>query len=248
MAAGLRTPTIGVLLVIAGIAPPFMASARAQVATAATAAVGPNRFEKDIAAYEGADRKAPPPKGAILLAGDSQFFRWKTLAEDLPGYTIVNRGVDSFQTSDLVYFVDRIVLPYQPRLIVLHVGGNDVHNGKRPEEVLADFKTFVGRVRAALPQVPIAFTSITPSPGRWDEAETRIAANRLVKTYVASQRNLRFIDLWDAFLGPDGKPREDLYGPDRIHPNHDGYLVRVKIMRPLLGKPDLGRPGRLNRH
>jgi hypothetical protein len=35
-------------------------------------------------------------------------------------------------------------------------------------------------------------------------------------------------------LTPDGKPREELWVEDRIHPNHDGYLARVKIMRPLL--------------
>src|SRR6185295_5692295 len=105
--------------------------------------------------YETADRAQPPPQGAILLAGDSQFFRWKTVSEDLPDYTIVNRGIDSFQTSDLVFFADRLVLPYKPRMIVLHVGGNDVHNHKSPAQVLADFKSFVAKARAHLPSVPI---------------------------------------------------------------------------------------------
>ena len=36
-------------------------------------------------------------------------FPW--LAEDLPGYTVINRGIDSFQMSDLLYFADRLVLP-----------------------------------------------------------------------------------------------------------------------------------------
>ena len=202
------------------------------------AAPAPARFEKTVLAYEAADKVTPPPSGAILLAGDSQFYRWKTLAEDLPGYTVINRGVDSFQSSDLIYYTDRLVLPYRPRMIILHVGGNDVHNGRSAEQVLADFKTFVNKVRAVQPELPIAFTSITPSPGRWDEADVRRKANGLVKAYVATQPQLHFIDLWDAFLGPDGKPREDLYGEDRIHPNHAGYLVRVKIMRPLLGEPD----------
>lgn len=222
-----------------GLAAGLGAVAHAQTAPAqAAAGVSSARFEKQVAAYEAADRTTPPPKGAILLAGDSQFFRWKTLPEDLPDYTIVNRGIDSFQTSDLVYFTDRLVLPCQPRLIVLHVGGNDVHAGRTPEQILADFKTFVDKVRRLQPEVPIAFTSITPSPGRWSEADARRRANRLVREYVATDRRLRFIDLWDAFLGPDGNPREDLYGPDRIHPNHDGYLVRVNIMRPMLGPPD----------
>ena len=209
-----------------------------QAAAQTPAAPDPARFEKQVLAYEAADKTTPPPTGAILLAGDSQFFRWKTLSEDLPGYTIVNRGIDAFQSPDLLHYLDRLVLPYKPRLIVLHIGGNDVHNGRTAQQVLADFKTFVTRVRAVQPNVPIAFTSITPSPGRWAEKDVRLEANRLVKEYVATGSRLHFIDLWDAFLTPDGKPREDLFVEDRIHPNHDGYRVRVKIMRPLLGAPD----------
>src|SRR5215475_5431014 len=70
-----------------------------------------SRFEKAVKAYEAADKAESPPQGAILLVGDSQFFRWKTLKEDLPGYTVINRGVDSFQFSDVLEFADRIVLP-----------------------------------------------------------------------------------------------------------------------------------------
>jgi len=219
-----------VLSVFGGIAP-----ADAQQAGQAP---DPTRFEKGVLAYEAADATAPPLKNAILLAGDSQFFRWKTFAEDLAGYDVVNRGVDSFQSPDLLHYTDRLVLRYKPRLIVLHIGGNDVHNGRTPEQVLGDFQTFVGKVRAAQPDVPVAFTSITPSPGRWQEADVRRATNRLIKQYVATQKGLSFIDLWDAMLGPDGQPRADLWVADRIHPNHDGYLIRVRIMRPLLGPPD----------
>lgn len=199
------------------------------------------RFEKQVLAYEAADRATPPPAGAILLAGDSQFFRWKTLTEDLPGYTIVNRGIDSFQTSDLLHYADRLVIPYRPRLIVLHVGGNDVNNGKSGDRILDDFKAFVAKVRAALPGVPIAFSGITPGPGRWDQADRRKAANAAIAAYIATQPGLHFIDLWDAMLTADGMPREDLWVEDRIHPNQAGYRIRVEIMRPLLGPPDAGR-------
>jgi lysophospholipase L1-like esterase len=196
------------------------------------------RFEKQVRLYEEADRANPPPPGAILLAGDSQFFRWRTLHEDLPGYTIVNRGIDSFQLHHLLQYTDRLVLKHQPRLIILHVGGNDVHNGKSPGRLLADFKLFVDRIRTALPDVPVMFSSITPGPGRWDEAPQRKEANRVIKEYVATQPDLRFVDLWDAMLTPDGQPREELWVEDRVHPNHAGYKLRVEIMRPLLGEPD----------
>jgi hypothetical protein len=196
------------------------------------------RFESQVLKYEAEDRASPPPQGAILFAGDSQFFRWKTIHEDLPGYTLINRGIDSFQLRDMIHYVDRLVIPYHPRLIVMHVGGNDVHNGRTPGEVLADFKTFVLLVRAKLPKVPIVFSSTTPGPARWDEAPQRAETNRVIREYIATQANLGFIDLWDAMLTPQGKPREDIWVEDRVHPNHAGYLIRVKLTRPWLGEPD----------
>jgi hypothetical protein len=51
------------------------------------------RFAAKVAEYEAEDRAHPPPKGSILFAGDSQFYRWKTIHEDLPGYTLINRGM-----------------------------------------------------------------------------------------------------------------------------------------------------------
>ena len=195
------------------------------------------KFEAKVVEYEAADRATPPPRNAILFAGDSQFYRWKTIHEDLPGYTLINRGVDSFQFRDLIHYVDRIVIPYAPRLIVLHVGGNDVHNGRTPVQVLEDFKGFVKRVRVKLPQVPIVYSSITPGPGRWDEAPERRETNRVLREYIATQPGLKFVDLWDVMLTPEGKPRDDLWVEDRVHPNHAGYLVRVRLTRPFLGEP-----------
>lgn len=195
------------------------------------------RFEKKVLEYEAADKAAAPPRDAILFAGDSQFYRWKTIHEDLPGFTLINRGIDSFQFPDLIRYLDRLVLPYRPRLIVLHVGGNDVHNGRTPAQLLADFQDFVTRVRARLPDVRIVYSSITPGPGRWDEAPQRVAANRVIQQYIATQPNLDFVDLWSAMLNPDGQPREELWVEDRVHPNHAGYLIRVRLTRPLLGPP-----------
>jgi len=195
------------------------------------------KFEQKVVEYEAADRVTPPPRDAILFAGDSQFYRWKTIHEDLPGYTLINRGIDSFQFRDLIDYVDRLVIPYAPRLIVLHVGGNDVHNGRTPAQVLEDFGTFVRLVRAKLPAVPIVYSSITPGPGRWDEAPERRETNRVLREYIATQPGLKFVDLWDVMLTPEGKPRDDLWVEDRVHPNHAGYLVRVRLTRPFLGEP-----------
>ena len=74
--------------------------------------------------------------------------------------------------------------------------------GKTSEQIIEAFKTFNARVRVKHPNVPIAFTSITPSPGRWAQAETRKTVNAAIKAYVATQKNLHFIDRLFAWLMP----------------------------------------------
>ena len=173
----------------------FVMAAILLAASSASQAQNPalkERFEKQVQEYEAGDRNSPPPSDAILFAGDSQFFRWKTIHEDLAGYTLINRGIDSFQLPDLIHFADRLVFPYHPRLIVLHVGGNDVHNGRTPGQLLADFQSFVAMVRARLPDVRIVYSSITPGPGRWDEAPQRVVANRAIQDVHRNAEKPRF--------------------------------------------------------
>jgi lysophospholipase L1-like esterase len=193
------------------------------------------RWEKDIQAFEAADKMSPPPQGAVLFIGSSSIRMWKTLATDFPDQKTINRGFGGSELADSVYFADRIVIPYKPRLIVLFAGTNDINAGKSPETVFADFKAFVARVRADLPATRIAYLSITPAPSRWSQAAKQKEANRLIKDYIAAEKNnLDYIDLWDQFLGPDGNPREDLYLPDRLHNNAAGYKIRAAAVRPHL--------------
>jgi lysophospholipase L1-like esterase len=37
-------------------------------------------------------------------------------------------------------------------------------------------------------------------------------------------------------LGPDGKPRKELFRPDGLHMNADGYALWIPILRPRIEK------------
>lgn len=195
-------------------------------------------FEKDIAAFEAADKASPPPKGAILFVGDSTFTRWKAIHEDLKGYTVINRGFGGSKMSDLLYFADRVIMPYQPRMIVIQEGGNDIHGGRTPEALMADLQALVKKIRATMPDVPIILGSLTGNPARWGEVEVRKKVNQMYQDFAATQTKVTFLNFFDPFLGPDGKPREDFFVEDHVHPSHAGYELRVKIMKSVLGAPD----------
>ncbi len=214
---------------------PWMRPADAQKGNDKPAAKSPSeKWEKEIQAFEAADKKQPPPEGAILFIGASGIRLWKTLAEDFPDQKVINRGFGGSEMADSAYFADRIVVPYKPRLIVIQAGGNDINNGKSPEQVFADFQAFVEKVRAKLPDVRIAYLSMNPSPSRWAQRDKQQKGNQLIKNYIASGKNLDYIDFWAAMLGPDGQPREDLFIQDRLHNNAAGYKIRADIVRPHL--------------
>jgi hypothetical protein len=92
----------------------------------------------------------------------------------------------------------------------------------------------VQRLRAELPDVPIYYVSITPTPARWRYWTIVQEANRLIQAHTRTDPRLHFIDLTPALLGPDGRPDRKLYRADRVHPNRKGYAVWKAALKPVL--------------
>jgi len=192
------------------------------------------KWEKDISTYEQMDRTNPPPQGALLFIGSSTIRLWKTLAEDFPSHRVINRGFGGSQIADATHFAERIIVPYHPKWVFLRAGGNDLAAGKSVERVFADFKEFVAAIRAKLPHTQIVFISLSPSIARWNQADKEKALNQLIEAYAAKSSNLGYIDTWSVPLGPDGKPREEVFVADKLHFNAEGYKLLVERIRPHL--------------
>ncbi len=197
----------------------------------------PAKWEKEIAAFERADAENPPPRGAVLFIGSSSIRLWKTLAADFPGHRVINRGFGGSEMGDSAAFVDRIVVPYAPRMIVIYAGGNDINAKKTPQRVVEDFKTFVAKARAKLPDVEIAFISIAGNPARWEQVAQVREANRLIEEVTRAGTGLKFINTFDAMLGRDGNPRPEIFVQDRLHMNEKGYVIWREVIGKFLPKP-----------
>ena len=192
------------------------------------------RWEKDIKAFEEADRTAPPFKDAVLFVGASTITLWKSLARDFPDHKVINRGFGGSEIVDTTHFAERIIFPYEPKMIILRCGSNDISSGKRPEEVLEDFRAFVSKVREKLPKAEIVFMSLNAIPSRWVQKAKDDAANKLIKEAIQRMPQVRFLDISDMVLTPDGQSRTELFGPDRLHFNETGYKLLAERVRPIL--------------
>jgi lysophospholipase L1-like esterase len=203
------------------------------------------KWEKEIAAYEQRDRESPPPPGGIVFVGSSSIRLWSTLATDFPKHRVLNRGVGGSQIVDATHFADRIIFPYAPRMIVLYAGGNDLNAGKSPEQVVADFRAFVAKVRARLPEVKIAYISIAGNPARWAQVEKVKAANARIAELAKEIPRLEFINVFPHMLGEDGLPRPEIFVEDRLHMNAEGYKIWKRVVGPFLPEPDAIQAGGL---
>ena len=196
------------------------------------------RWGPEIRAFEAADQTHPPPRKAILFIGSSSIRLWTNIAQAFPGHEVFCRGFGGSQLSDSVAFADRIVTPYQPKMVLLYAGDNDIASGKSPEEVLGDFKAFVRRIHATLPNTRIAYIAIKACPAREKFLDCVKTTNRLIREYTATKDWLLFIDVFTPMLSKEGRPRADFCLQDGLHPNAQGYELWASILRPVLDKYD----------
>ena len=147
-----------------------------------------SRWEKEIAAFEQSDRTTPPPQNGLVFTGSSTIRRWQTMAEDLPGHKVLNRGFGGSQIVDATHFADRIIFPYKPKMVLIRSGGNDINSGKSPEQVFADFKEFVAKVHGKLPKAEIVYIALSPSVARWNQADKEKALNATVLAFTKTTK------------------------------------------------------------
>ena len=196
------------------------------------AAFSITRFQSQIDAFLTADKKNPPPAGGILFIGSSIFRQWESLGTQMAPLPVFNRAFGGSRTNEVLHYTDTIVLPYAPKLIVYYCGSNDINAKVMPPEIAANFRAFVDRVHAKLPQTRIIYSAIIRAPQKqeyWDRVD---AANTLIRDYCAADKRLSFVDLNPAVFTADGKPRMELYRDDKLHYHPPAYVGFTAILKP----------------
>jgi len=227
----LRLPAVG--LQICALALVLAAAGCASLPPNSLATHQSGLWAREIAAFEARDLTNPPPKGCIVFVGSSSIKRWTNLAADFPSLPVINRGFGGSQLADAANFANRIVIPYAPRQVVIYSGGNDIHAGKDPDLVYGDLVALITRVHAQLPHARIAYISSAPNPSRWAEVEKVKRLNALAEAYCR-HHGYDFINVFPLMLGPDGRPKPDIFVADRLHMNAGGYAIWRTAVAPYL--------------
>jgi lysophospholipase L1-like esterase len=209
-------------------------AASAQSVVGTSPRLDPTRFAAEVRAFETADRAKPPPQGGIVFVGSSSIKNWTGVAADFPGLPVLNRGFGGSTMADVVYYEDRIVLHYHPRLVVLYAGDNDLVEGRTPEQVLADYQAFVARLRSGSPTARLVFVSIKPSPSRRAYLDRARETNRRIRAEITRDSLQTYIDVFTPMLGASGQPRPELFVTDSLHMTRAGYLLWRRLLAPVV--------------
>ncbi len=189
-----------------------------------------SKWEKVITEFGHYDAKNSFPEDAILFVGSSSIGLWKT-ARCFPEYPVINRGFGGSTIHDVNLFVDRIVIKYQPKVIVFYAGDNDIAKDTPPQVVKQNFTKFVQKVHNALPDTPIIFISIKVSGARWSLWPKMQRANSLIRKYVAQNKKLYYLDLATPLLDKNAAPNESLFLEDKLHLNEKGYDIWTSLLK-----------------
>ena len=200
-----------------------------------------NRWDAEVAAFARMDASNAPPSRPVVFVGSSTVRAWETLAADLPGQPVLNRGFGGCHLSDVNHHFDRVVAVYRPRAIVLYAGDNDLVEGKTAGQVAADLAEFRRLVRERVPGARCAFLAIKPSPKRVSALDVQREANALAAGQVRGDSQWTVLDTFTPLLDAGGRPDADLFRDDNLHLNAEGNRRWARVIRPWLEAISAGR-------
>jgi lysophospholipase L1-like esterase len=227
-----KLAVIAVMTLSSGVAWATAGDAPAPTAVDARSAAD-SQWDTAFAAFAEDDVAHPHPEGGVLFVGSSSLRLWSDLEDqfkDLP--VVIKRGFGGSQLSDCVKNLNRLVVRYRPREVLVYAGDNDLAAGTAPGEVARRFRAFVEGVHRELPQTHIDYISIKPSPSRIALMPQIRETNTLIREYADTLDNVDFIDVYTPMLDVAGQPRAELFRADLLHLNNDGYALWKRVIGP----------------
>ena len=185
-------------------------------------------FEGDVQAVE-QRYDASVRKEEIVFYGASNFRLWKEMDEDLAGYKVQNHGFGGSTDRMLMQYADRLLYPYDPKIVVFQTGSNDMANfpGTMEQKLaatLADKQEMFALFHEHLPEAKFIVLSGLLLPGRSQYTESTKEINRWLKSLCEANEHMYFVNAED--LTFDGKSyHTDLFIRDKIHLTHEGRLL-----------------------
>lgn len=190
-----------------------------------------DNFQKIIDEYTAQREKGEHGNPDVLFVGSSSFRLYIGFEEDYAGLNAVNLGFGGSQLSDVLYFFDELIEPYNPRQIIVYEGDNDLSAGMTVDEFMSDVKAFVRLVQIRKPGTHISFLAPKPSPARRAKLDLWKDSYKALYDYSLVTPHFDFIDISQPMFELDGQIKTEIWKSDSLHMNRKGYEIWAPIIR-----------------
>ena len=173
----------------------------------------------------------------IVFTGSSSIRMWKDLPVLFQNPKIINTGFGGSKASDLLYYLDELVLDFNPSKVIIYEGDNDISSGHKINFILKNIKSIIKKIEEKNKYVQIILISAKPSIMRWDLRKKYIQLNKKYKNLALKNNNIHFADIWSQMID-SGELKTDIFIEDGLHLNEKGYKIWEKVLHPILKGTD----------
>lgn len=187
-------------------------------------------YEAPIAAIHKQAEQLPGHRPTLLLTGSSSIRLWPDAPEAFPQFEVINAGFGGSCYSDLWALRDTLLFAFEPDVVIVYEGDNDLSDGLPQSEILSSANALFADLAQRLPDTKVVVLAPKPSLARRHLAEEcRLLSEALGQ--VARRHEFAFVDFWDAMHLADGTLDAGLFVGDGLHLNQRGYDAWVATLR-----------------
>jgi lysophospholipase L1-like esterase len=182
------------------------------------------------------DKASAPPMDAVEFAGSSMFEGWTEVTAHMAPIPAFNRAIGGSKTADILKYLDQLVIQYQPKVVVLYSGINDVSEGVSSAKAVENIQKIIEVINAKLPETQVIYVAILNASNRADSWELINDANASIKKYAEQNSRMTFLDISSALVDGRGATRQEFLTSDQSHYNSAAYEAMAEAVKPAVQK------------
>ncbi|WP_294578769.1 GDSL-type esterase/lipase family protein [uncultured Thomasclavelia sp.] len=184
-------------------------------------------------------------KNGVVFFGDS-ITEMYNLSKYFPKIkNVYNCGIGGATSNELLWIVDEAVIKYQPKIVVMMIGINDLGNTVMfsPKDIAVNVKNIIDLIRGNCPDTQIILLSTLPCIETLRDYHhvPGIRCNDLVAMIFKQYQELiidqktTLLSVFDDFINSQNEALVEYY-QDGLHLNDKGYQHLTQLITPVIEK------------
>ena len=178
----------------------------------------------------------------IVFFGDS-ITEGYNVKEFFDEYRVVNSGVSGNTTKDLIDRIDSDLYDYNPSMVIIQIGTNDIRAEIKDEDIIKNLKKIIKGIRENRKNASILIESIYPinreiDKEYWKDVNPDYTNNHIIKVNkmimkLCKEEHIKYINVYTSLLD-DNKNLKAIYSKEGLHLTDLGYYKVTKVIKEYL--------------